>query len=86
MSEKNLRQEAERWYAQSKDDLEASSALSAAKKYAQTCFYTQQAAEKALRAVCYLLDIDFREHFCARLIQSLPEAEQIAFADVMERP
>lgn len=84
MSEKKRLQEAERWYEQALDDLEAASALLAAKKYAQTCFYSQQAGEKALKAVWYFLDLDPWGHSCARLIQKLPEDEQIPFADVVE--
>jgi len=51
MSEKKVLQEANRWYQQSLDDLEAASGLLAIQKYAQACFYAQQASEKALKAV-----------------------------------
>ncbi|MEL6813426.1 MAG: HEPN domain-containing protein [Cyanobacteria bacterium J06598_3] len=84
MSVNKLLQEAERWYQQAVDNLEAASALSAAKKYAQTCFYSQQAGEKALKAVWYFLDLDPWGHSCARLIQKLPEDEQARFSTVME--
>ncbi len=84
MSERKLLQEAERWYGQAVDDLEAASALLAARKYAQTCFYAQQAAEKALKAVWHFLDLDPWGHSCARLIQGLPEDEQSVFAEILE--
>jgi HEPN domain-containing protein len=84
MREKNLRCEAERWYTQAKDDIEAASLLSASKKYAPTCFWSQQAAEKAIKAVCYLLDLRPQGHSCTRLIQSLPEDERLAFEDVID--
>lgn len=84
MSEKKLRKEAERWYRQAVDDLEASAALLTAQKYAQTCFYAQQAAEKALKAAWYFLDLDPWGHSCAKLIQSLPDDEQPPFAEILE--
>ena len=84
MSDQKLLQEADRWYEQAIDDLEAASALLVADKYAQTCFYSQQAGEKALKAIWYFLDLDPWGHSCARLIQNLPEGEQVAFASVVE--
>ncbi|MGB3572618.1 MAG: HEPN domain-containing protein [Phormidesmis sp.] len=84
MSEKKVLQEANRWYQQSLDDLEAASGLLAIQKYAQACFYAQQASEKALKAVWYYLDLDPWGYSCARLIQRLPEDEQPTFAAVLE--
>lgn len=84
MSERKLLQEAERWYQQSIDDLEASTGLLTLRKYAQACFYAQQASEKALKAVWYFLDLDPWGHSCTRLIQRLPENEQPYFAEVVE--
>lgn len=84
MSGKKLLQEAERWYRQAIDDLEAARALLSAGKYAQTCFYCQQSGEKAIKAVWYFLDLDPWGHSCAKLIQTLPEAEQKAFAAIIE--
>ena len=84
MSAQKLLQEAERWYEQAVDDLEAASALLVASKYAQTCFYSQQAGEKALKAVWYFLDLDPWGHSCARLIQKLPEDKQAPFTAIVE--
>lgn len=84
MSGNSCLQEAERWYQQAIDDLEAASALLAAGKYAQTCFYAQQSAEKGLKAVWYFLDLDPWGHSCSRLIKTLPEDEQSNFADVLD--
>lgn len=84
MSGKKLLQNAERWYRQAVDDLEAARALLAAKKYAQTCFYSQQSAEKAIKAVWYFLDLDPWGHSCGRLLQQLPEDEQVMFEDITE--
>lgn len=58
MSAEKLKWEAQRWHQQAIDDLEAAEALLAAAKHAQCCFYTQQASEKALKAVWARLDWD----------------------------
>ncbi len=84
MSGKKLWQEADRWYRQAVDDLEVATALIPIKKYAQACFYAQQAAEKALKGVCYLLDTDPWGHSCAKLIRNLPELEREKFSPVIE--
>jgi HEPN domain-containing protein len=50
----NVREiEAQRWFKQAQADLEAVRALQAAGHHAAACFYAQQAAEKALKAVLY---------------------------------
>lgn len=79
-----LRREAERWYQQAVDALEAASALLLANKYAPTCFYSQQAGEKGLKAVWVFLDLDSWSSSCTRLIQTLPEAEQPKFSEVID--
>ncbi len=82
MSGAKLRKEAERWYKQSEDDIGAASGLLSIGKYAQSCFYAQQAAEKSLKAVGFLLDTDPWGHSCTKLIQSLPSSERKLFAAV----
>ena len=76
MSEEKLKAEARRWYYQALDDLEAGEALLAACKYAQSCFYAQQAAEKGMKAVWFLLDLDPWGHSSAKLMRDLPENGQ----------
>ena len=51
---------------------------------AQSCFNAQQAAEKGLKAVCYLLDTDPWGHSCTKLIQNLPEVERNRFDEAIE--
>jgi len=51
--------EAQRWLSQAKNDLEAAKWNSEGKFYAQACFFSQQAAEKALKA--YLFSIGKRK-------------------------
>jgi HEPN domain-containing protein len=45
--------EAGRWFRQAQADLEVVRTLQAAKHHAAACFYAQQAAEKALKAVLF---------------------------------
>jgi len=45
--------EAERWFNLAKNDLEAAKWNAEGKFYAQACFLSQQAAEKALKAYLY---------------------------------
>ena len=47
------RMEAQRWFKQAKADLEVVRTLRSAGHYAAACFHSQQAAEKALKAVLY---------------------------------
>jgi HEPN domain-containing protein len=73
MNDEKLKSEAERWYNQAWDDLEAAQALFHARKFAQTCFCAQQAAEKGMKAVWFLLDLDPWGSSSARLIRELPD-------------
>jgi HEPN domain-containing protein len=45
--------EAVRWLRQAQSDMEVVKTLIVGKHYAQACFYSQQVAEKALKAVLY---------------------------------
>lgn len=83
MSEEKLRSEAERWYRQAVDDLDAAEVL-AVKKYAQACFYAQQAAEKALKSVWIRLDLDPWGHSAARLIRELPDTVKPEFVSLLD--
>lgn len=69
MSVEKRRAEAGRWLRQAEDDLETARALRDARKYAQACFFAQQAAKKAL---WYAADLDPWGHSVTRLIDELP--------------
>ncbi|MCX2728002.1 HEPN domain-containing protein [Thermomicrobium sp. 4228-Ro] len=73
MSVEKRRREAKRWLRQAEDDLEAAHALFVAGKYAQACFFAQQAAEKALKALWFAADLDPWGHSVYRLIVELPQ-------------
>ncbi len=55
-----MMKEAQRWLSQGRNDLEAAKWNAEGKFFAQTCFLSQQAAEKALKAYSIL-------SFCAEL-------------------
>lgn len=54
-----MMKEAQRWLSQGRNDLEAAKWNAEGKFFAQACFLSQQAAEKALKA--YLFDIGKRK-------------------------
>lgn len=83
MSSRKLYEEAQRWYRQAQDDLEAAEVLLIAEKYAQTCFYAQHAGEKALKAVWFFLDLDPWGHSCTKLIKDLPN-EGKYFSEIID--
>ncbi len=51
MSGERNKHEAERWLNTAKEDIEAASILFNNKKFSHACFLSQQAAEKAIKAV-----------------------------------
>lgn len=51
MSEEKDRFESQRWLDQAGEDLKAALVLQEGERYAQACFYAQQSAEKALKAL-----------------------------------
>ncbi len=75
MSLEKNRQEAERWLKTAEGDLETAVILQENKKYAPSCFHSQQAGEKAIKAVWYLLDADPWGHSIQKLIQDLKHVD-----------
>jgi HEPN domain-containing protein len=84
MSQEQLRREAQRWLKQARDDLEAAQILADASRYAQACFLSQQAAEKALKALWFSLDLDPWGHSVTRLIRELPEQNKGRLEPLLE--
>jgi HEPN domain-containing protein len=84
MSLEQLQREAERWLRQARDDLEAAHVLADAKHYAQACFLSQQATEKALKALWFRLDLDPWGHSVTRLIRDLPEETRETFTPLLD--
>jgi len=81
--------DAVRWLAYARSDLNAARALLRDPDYypRQVCFLSQQAAEKALKAVFVLLDVEFPfTHDLDRLRDLLPEGWRVKteFPDLAE--
>jgi len=81
MSLSKNRSEAERWLVTAEEDLAAAEVLFQGAKYAQACFYSQQAGEKAVKALWYLVDADPWGHSVQRLIQDFPHRSDITDLD-----
>ena len=77
MSQTKNRRQAERWLKTAKEDLRASQALLKAELYAQACFYAQQSAEKAVKALWYRIDAAPWGHSVQRLVIDFPEADSL---------
>lgn len=77
MSQSKNRCPAERRLLTAEDDLDAAELLLNAKKYAQACFYAQQSAEKAVKALWYLADAEPWGHSVQRLVTELPQKAEI---------
>jgi HEPN domain-containing protein len=75
MSVEKNRYEAKRWLKTAQGDLEAARILMGSGKYAHACFHGQQAAEKAVKAVWYFLDVDPWGHSITKLIQDLESVD-----------
>lgn len=67
MSEEKHRFEARRWLEQASEDLQAARVLNNAGRFAQACFYCQQAAEKALKSLGWLRGSDLWGHSLLQL-------------------
>ena len=72
MSESKNRHDAERWLLTAEEDLEAAQSLNQTGHFAQACFYSQQAGEKALKSVWFLADSDPWGHSIQRLVAEFP--------------
>jgi len=73
-TEKNL-QEALRWLKTAEDDLDAAQMLSRNGMFPHACFHSQQAGEKALKAVWFHADADPWGHSIRRLIEELERVD-----------
>ncbi|RJQ56404.1 MAG: HEPN domain-containing protein [Desulfobacteraceae bacterium] len=62
--------EAKRWFTTAEDDLDTAKILKENAKYAHSCFHTQQAGEKAVKAMWYSIDADPWGHSIRMLISS----------------
>lgn len=77
MSQSKNQWQAERWLNTASEDLQAAQALHKAGFHAQACFYAQQSAEKAIKALWYLEDIDPWGHAIQRLVMEFPRFQEL---------
>ncbi len=82
MSRTKNRSEAERRLLTAGEDLTAAEVLFRGAMYAQACFYSQLAGEKAVKALWYMLDADPWGHSVQRLILDFPHRSDISDVDV----
>ena len=79
-TEKNIR-EAIRWLKTAEDDLDSARILKDNGKHAHSCFHSQQAAEKSLKAVWYFLDDDPWGHSVKKLIDDLESIDPVLYKE-----
>lgn len=75
-TEKNIK-EAIRWFRTAEDDLDSARILKDNGKHAHSCFHSQQAAEKSLKAVWYSVDEDPWGHSVKKLIDDLKSIDPV---------
>lgn len=68
-----------RWFSTAQEDMGAAEILHKNKKFAQSCFHSQQAGEKALKALYFLNDVEPWGHSLLKLSK-----EFVGPADIME--
>jgi HEPN domain-containing protein len=83
MSQSSDRHEAERWIATAADDLGAARALAEAGYHAHACFSAQQCAEKAAKAMWYLIGADPWGHSVQALIEDFPRRNELNDATLL---
>lgn len=81
MSEEKAKKEALRWIKTAEGDFEAASLLKREGKHAHACFFFQQAAEKALKALFYLHGLDPWGHSVRKLIEHLKEISDSLYSE-----
>ncbi|MBM3789659.1 MAG: HEPN domain-containing protein [Acidobacteria bacterium] len=72
MSMDKERYEARRWLETAREDLDAARTLMESGRFSHSCFFSQQAGEKALKSLWFFLGEDPWGHSIQRLIAELP--------------
>jgi HEPN domain-containing protein len=72
MSQSKNLHEAQRWLNTAIEDMQAALVLQERNLFSHACFQAQQCAEKALKAMWYLLDQDPWGHSVQRLVKEYP--------------
>jgi len=75
LSQENYREDSKRWLRQAESDIGAARGSLKNHNYEWACFQSQQAGEKALKALWYYYSFDPWGHSVAKLIQEFPKNE-----------
>ena len=75
MSQENNREDSKRWLRQAEADIKAAHGSLKNHSYEWACFQSQQAGEKALKALWYYYSFDPWGHSVAKLISDFPKNE-----------
>lgn len=75
MSQENNKEDSKRWFRQAEADIKAAQGSLKNHNYEWACFQSQQAGEKALKALWYYYSFDPWGHSAAKLIQEFPNIE-----------
>ena len=75
MSQENYREDAKRWLRQAEADINAAQGSLKNHNYEWACFQSQQAGEKALKALWYHYAFDPWGHSIVKLMLEFPENE-----------
>ncbi len=77
MSRSKDAHEARRWLDTAGEEMRAARTLAEAGFHAQACFFSQQCAEKAVKAIWYRIGADPWGHSIQALIEDFPRREQL---------
>lgn len=81
MSASENRRQALRWLQTAAEDLRTANLLRDGEAHAAACFFSQQAAEKALKALWYATDQEPWGHSVVELLESFAERGSLSAAD-----
>lgn len=70
--------QAKRWFVTAQDDLQTVRILHENGKFPQSCFYAQQAGEKALKAIYFLHDAEPWGHSLVKLSKEFHSANDVS--------
>jgi HEPN domain-containing protein len=77
MSAEKRSAQAKRWCATAGDDLQSAEILYKNGKFPQSCFFSQQAGEKSLKALCFLFDVEPWGHSLLKLAKEFNQPEDV---------
>ncbi|MEM2405115.1 MAG: HEPN domain-containing protein [Candidatus Methanomethylicia archaeon] len=75
---------ARRWIADADEDLKVAQDLISSTHYAASCFHSQQAGEKAVKAYFYALGIEAKGHSITGLLRVLKEVYNRSVEELIE--